>query len=87
MYVFIENEAISSWAVSKRSTYTELEMDVSRNVHFQLYHTLPSLDNMRTIRRMAERENVVLDQQKFGKRMMLKKNWISMFCGEWSVYA
>ena len=36
---FVENKAISSWAVSKWSTYTELETDVSRNSNFQLYYT------------------------------------------------
>ena len=39
MYEFVESEAISSWVVSKQSTYMELETDISRNVHFQLYHT------------------------------------------------
>ena len=39
LWVFVENEAISSWAVSKLSTNTELETDISRNVYFQLYHT------------------------------------------------
>ena len=38
-YVFVENQAIISWAISKRSTNTELETDISRNVHFQQYDT------------------------------------------------
>ena len=38
IHVLVENEAIYSWAISKRSTNTELETDVSRNVFFQLYH-------------------------------------------------
>ena len=37
MYVFVENETIISWAISKWSTNTET--DISRYVHFQLYHT------------------------------------------------
>ena len=55
-YVFIENEAISSWAVCKRSTNTELETDISRNVHFQLYHTY----RHRTISRMEKRKTLLL---------------------------
>ena len=37
--VFVKNEAISFGAISKRSTNTELETDISQNVHFQLYRT------------------------------------------------
>ena len=33
----------SSWAVSKLSTNVELETDISRNVHFQLYYTYRSI--------------------------------------------
>ena len=33
-YRFVGNEAISYWVISKRSTNTELETDVSRDVNF-----------------------------------------------------
>ena len=39
LYVFVENEVISFWAVSKQSTITELEMDISQNLHFQQHYT------------------------------------------------
>ena len=32
LYVFVENEAISSWAVSKRSTNPELETELETDI-------------------------------------------------------
>ena len=37
-YRFVENEAISFSAISKRSTNTESKTGVSRNIYFQPYH-------------------------------------------------
>ena len=39
MYVFIKNQSINSWAVSKQTMNMELKTDISRNVRFQWYHT------------------------------------------------
>ena len=55
LYAFVENEAISSWVISKQSTNAELEMDISRNVHFNCIN-LPSY-NSRTISPMDKGNN------------------------------
>ena len=39
MYVFIKNQSINSWAVSKQTMNMELKTDISRNVRFQWYNT------------------------------------------------
>ena len=70
LYVFIENEVISSWAISKRSTNTELETNISRNLDFQLYHTYRHTTCEQSVVRKKQKDCHY--QQKFGNRMVEK---------------